>query len=97
MITEELTMMYYGNGMGGWGMVLMTVTSLLFLAMVIAGIVALVRYTGRDARRDGVVVQGPTPQRTLAERFARGDIDEAQYTRCMQVLGTAAPTRGPGG
>jgi len=36
-------MMYYGNGMGGWGMVLMTVSSLLFWGLVIAGIVALVR------------------------------------------------------
>ena len=90
-------MMYYGNGMGGWGMVLMTVSSLLFWTLVIAGIVALVRHTGRDARRSGLLLPGPTPQRTLAERFARGDIDEEQYTRRLQVLGATAPTRGPGG
>ena len=40
-------MMYWGNGMGGWGMALMTASTLLFWGLVIAGIVALVRYTGR--------------------------------------------------
>lgn len=90
-------MMYWGNGMGGWGMVLMTVSSLLFWALVIVGIVAVVRYIGRDARRSGPEMRGPTPQQTLAERFARGDIDEEQYTRRRQVLDTTTPTRGPGG
>ncbi len=42
--------MYWGNGMGGWGMVLMTVSSLLFWGLVIAGIVALVRYAGRSGQ-----------------------------------------------
>jgi len=44
-------MMYYGNGMGGWGMALMTVSGLLFWGLVIAGTVAMVRYTGRDIPR----------------------------------------------
>ncbi|MEU4421547.1 SHOCT domain-containing protein [Actinoplanes sp. NPDC024001] len=90
-------MMYYGNGIGGWAMVLMTVSSLLFWALVIAGIVAMVRYTGRDARRAGPVTYGPTPQQMLAERFARGDIDEEEYTRRRHVLDTTAPPRGPSG
>ena len=51
--------MYWGNGMGGWGMVLMTVSSLLFWGLVIAGIVALVRYAGRSGQP---ATQGPTPQ-----------------------------------
>ncbi len=40
-------MMYWGNGMGGWGMALMTVTNFLLWALVIAGVVVLVRYLGR--------------------------------------------------
>lgn len=88
-------MMYYGNGMGGWGLVLMTVSSVLFWALVIAGIVALVRYTGREARHSEPVRHGPAPQQTLAERFARGDIDEEEYQRRREILGETA--RGPGG
>ncbi len=90
-------MMYWGNGMGGWGMVLMTVSSLLFLALVIVGIVVLVRYLGRDAQRSQPVGHEPTPQQTLAQRFARGDIDEEEYTRRLQVLGPPTPTRRSGG
>ena len=89
--------MYWGNGMGGWGMVLMTVSSLLFWGLVIAGIVALVRYTGRGAQPGAPATHRPTPQQVLADRFARGEIDEDEYTRRLQVLGATAPARGPGG
>ncbi|GAA0452556.1 hypothetical protein Aca07nite_67350 [Actinoplanes capillaceus] len=89
-------MMYNGYGMGGWGMILMTVSSVLFWAAVIAGIVAVVRYIGRDAQRNQRVVHGPTPQQMLAARFARGDIDKEQYTRDLQVLSATAPPYGHG-
>ena len=39
-------MMHWGTGMGGWGLALMTVSSLLLWGLTIAGIVALVRNTG---------------------------------------------------
>jgi putative membrane protein len=90
-------MMYWGNGMGGGGMVLMTVASLLFWGLVIAGILALVRYASRGAQPAAPAIQGPTPHQVLAERFARGDIDEDEYTRRLQVLGTTTPDPGPGG
>jgi putative membrane protein len=96
-VTKEITMMYWGNGMGGWGMALMIVGNLLFWGLVIAGIVALVRYTGRGARFGVPATHSPTPQQTLADRFAHGDIDEDEYTRRLHVLGTAVPTLGPGG
>jgi putative membrane protein len=89
-------MMYWGNGMGGGGMVLMTVASLLFWGLVIAGILALVRYASRGAPA-APAIQAPTPHQVLAERFARGDIDEEEYTRRLQVLGTTTPDPGPGG
>jgi hypothetical protein len=41
--------------------------------------------------------QTPTPQQLLADRFARGEIDEEEYTRRLEVLGAASRTRGPGG
>ncbi|GAA0467428.1 hypothetical protein Aca07nite_71100 [Actinoplanes capillaceus] len=88
-------MMYYGHGMGGWGMALMTVSSVLFWALMIAGVVAMVYYTGRDLQRSRPVMHGPAPQQMLAERFARGDIDEEEYKRRREILGETA--RGPGG
>jgi putative membrane protein len=94
-VTKEITMMY--NGMGGWGIVLMMLSSLLFLALVIGAVVVLVRYVGRDALRSGPETFGPTPQQTLAERFARGDVDEDEYTRRLQILDTTTPTRRSGG
>jgi putative membrane protein len=94
---EEFTMMYWGNGMGGWGMVLMTVSGLLFWGLIIAGIVLLVRSAGRGGQPGMAALQAPTPQQVLADRFARGEIDDEEYTRRLQVLGAAPRTRGPGG
>jgi putative membrane protein len=90
-------MMYWGNGMGGWGMALMTISSLLFWALVIAGIVALVRYAGRGGRTGTPTGEGPTPQRILAERFAHGEIDEDEYTQRLRVLTGAPGSRTAGG
>jgi putative membrane protein len=89
-------MMYWGNGMGGWGMVLMTVSTLLFWGLVIASVVALVRYTSRNAPQGGPAPEAATPQRILAERFAHGEIDEDEYTRRLQVLSSAAKSRPTG-
>lgn len=63
-------MMYWGTGMGGWAMLLMTVSNLLFLGLLIAGAIALIRYTSRSARQDSAAEPAPA-QRVLADRFAR--------------------------
>jgi putative membrane protein len=90
-------MMYWGNGMGGWGMLLMTISSLLFWVLVVAGIVALVRYAGRGGLTGTPTGGRPTPQQLLAERFARGEIDEEEYTQRLRVLAGAPGSRGAGG
>jgi putative membrane protein len=75
-------MFWYGSGMSGWGYVLMSVSMILFWALVIAGVVALVRYLGRSSQRTHASGGSrPAPERVLAERFARGDIDEEEYRR----------------
>jgi putative membrane protein len=79
-------MMFYGNGMSGWGMLLMTVSNLLFWALVIAGVVALVRYVRPDRPDDRSAPPASTPDQVLAERYARGEIDDEEYTRRLQVL-----------
>jgi len=85
-------MMFYGNGMGGWGMFLMSLSTLVFWGLVIAGVVALVRYVGRTGQ--GSTPERPErPERLLADRFARGEIDEDEYRRRLSVL-TGAPRTG---
>jgi putative membrane protein len=88
--------MYWGNGMSGWGMMLMIVGNLLFWGLVVAGVVLLVRYTGRGGQTR-TTNEGPSPQRMLAERFARGEIDEDEYTRRLRVLTGQPVSRGADG
>lgn len=87
-------MFWYGNGMGGWGYVLMSVSMILFWALVIAGVVALVRYLGRSSQHShGSGAARSTPEQVLAERFARGDIDDEEYRQRLETL--RADTRTP--
>jgi putative membrane protein len=85
--TKQVMAMMWGDwGWGAW--LLMSVMMVGFWGLVIAGIVVLVRYlTG--SRQDG----GPAPgggqrsaEEILAERFARGEIDQDEYTRRRQLL-----------
>jgi putative membrane protein len=98
---ETITMMYwYGSGMSTWGYALMTVSMILFWGAVIFGIVALVRYVGRSGQPPGAPpsLHSPapqTPEQLLAERFARGEINEEEYWRRLAVLrGEGQPANG---
>ncbi|HEY0699890.1 MAG TPA: SHOCT domain-containing protein [Micromonospora sp.] len=71
-------MWWYGDHMGGWGVTLMVLNMVLFWALVVAGVVLLVRYLGRTRPEGGRLV-GADAERILAERFARGEIDEEEY------------------
>lgn len=83
----------WGWGAGGW--IVMTVFMVLFWAVLILALVALVRYlTGTRHHQQ----PGPTPpsgeggwqgrgaENLLAERFARGEIDEDEYKRRLALL-----------
>ncbi|MCC5478317.1 SHOCT domain-containing protein [Streptomyces barringtoniae] len=85
-------MMWYGGGWGGW--IIMTVFMVLFWAVLIVGLVALVRYlAGARHQQPG---SPPPPgdgewqdrraEHLLAERFARGEIDEDDYKRRLALL-----------
>ena len=64
----------YGMGQGGWG-IFMFIFMLIFLVLVIAGIVLLVRYLSPHARskpfEDALEV--------LRRRYARGEIQKAEF------------------
>jgi putative membrane protein len=72
-----------GYGMGAWWFVVMTVSMVLFWGLIIVAIVALVRYLARTGRGEQGV---GAAEEILAERFARGDIDEEEYRRRLQAL-----------
>ncbi len=64
---------------------------LLFWGLVIAAIIALVRYLG-GTRQGGPPASSPADrgrpnaEELLDERFARGEIDQDEYTRRRQLL-----------
>lgn len=77
----------------------------LFWGAVIAGIVALVRHFGRGDQQPPARPSRPAPpEQPLAERFARGEIDEEEYRRRLAALrdagqgadGQARPPAGTG-
>jgi putative membrane protein len=75
-------MWQYGNGTGGWGFGLMTVGNLLVWALILVGVIALLRHLNRGGQAES----RPTAEDLLAERFARGDITEQEYRERLDVL-----------
>ena len=75
-------MMYYGDHMSGWGWLAMSLSSVVFWGLVITAVVLSVRYL-----RNGSAGPAPkTPEQLLAERFARGEIDETEYRERLATL-----------
>lgn len=79
-------MYWYGDHMSGWGYALMGFSTVLFWALLIAGVVALIRRFGRTPA-DAAPAR---PELLLAERFARGEIDEDEYRRSLEILRSGA-------
>jgi putative membrane protein len=78
-------MFWYDHGMNGWGYAF----TFLVTVLVIAGVIVLVRYLVRDQRTPN----DTTPQQILAERFARGEIDEQEYRTRLATLRGNPTTR----
>lgn len=80
-------MMYWnGYGMSGWGWFAMSLGTVLFWGVLAAVAVLLFRAVNRGhpgAHKDAAPA---TPDQVLAERYARGDIDEEEYRRRKAVL-----------
>ncbi|MFK4145373.1 SHOCT domain-containing protein [Streptomyces sp. NPDC004065] len=83
-------MYWYPHGMNGWGWFAMSLGTVLFWAVLItAGVLlfrALNRGSGPAAGQPYDPVRRPTPEQLLAERFARGEVDEEEYRRRLAVL-----------
>jgi putative membrane protein len=87
-------MFWYGHGMSGWGWFAMSAGMLLFWAVLITGAVLLVRALIRADRGERPPagpstsggLDGRSPEQVLADRFARGDIDEQEYRGRLAAL-----------
>lgn len=78
---NDIGHMWDGWGMGwGWTGGWMMLIWVLILGLVVWGIVALTRSSAPRRRGDGAAKD------TLDQRFAAGQIDEAEYRRARQVL-----------
>jgi putative membrane protein len=78
-------MFWYDHGMNGWGYAF----TFVFWALVIAAVIVLVRYLVGAQRTSN----DRTPQQILAERFARGEIDEQEYRARLATLRDNPTTR----
>ena len=83
--------MMWGNGMGWGAWLLMALTTVGFWALVVFGIVTLFRGTGGAGPRERVHDQGA--RQILDERFARGEIDKAEYLEKKELISQRAPVR----
>ncbi|MFF4910809.1 SHOCT domain-containing protein [Streptomyces sp. NPDC001260] len=85
-------MFWYDHDVSGWGWFTMSVGMILFWAVLIALGVMLFRTLSRSD--DSPTSSGTAPRRPagstaeqlLAERFARGEIDEDEYRHRLAVL-----------
>ena len=69
----------YGNGNSLWGFIFM----LLIMALVVVGIVAIVRHFGRDVSTGQ---HGETALELLKKRYAKGEIDKKEYAEMRKDL-----------
>lgn len=81
----------WGNGWGGsgwgWGGLTMAVLMVVLVIAVIVAIVFAVRYlAGGRTLHHQAGSAGMGAEDTLAQRFARGEIDEDEYRRRMTLL-----------
>jgi putative membrane protein len=76
-----------GNGWGGngwgWGAIMLAV----LLVAVIVAVVFAIGYLARGGSQyNGVSSAATGPEDTLAQRFARGEIDEDEYRQRIALL-----------
>ena len=84
----------HGNGMTGWGWGLMTLGLVLLMGLLVLGGLLLTRSARRPSNGSYPTSTGPSAEQLLAERFARGEIDEDEYRQRLAALrgaGSGAP------
>ena len=88
---------YDWDHMGGWGWAATTISSLLFIGLVglvVWLVVRAVRRPGDGPYRPVRPAGQDTAEQLLADRFARGEIDEDEYRRRLATLRSASTVPG---
>jgi putative membrane protein len=81
-------MMMYGDGGPGWGWILMIVTLAALMGVAALAGAAFYRHRADPARIPAKEIPTEEPYRILADRLARGEMDEAEYLDRVRRLHT---------
>ena len=87
-------MMYWNSDhMSGWGYATVSISMVVFWGLVIFTVIMLIRYVNNpEHRTDSSLPAAPTPpERLLAERYARGEINEEEYRTRRDTLRDTPP------
>ena len=84
-------MYWYGGHASGWAWVLTSIGMMVFWGVLITTVVLLVRSSSRSDRAPDRPTVRLTPEQVLADRFARGEIDDADYTGRLATLHSKVP------
>ena len=85
-------MFWSDHDMSGWGYTGIVIGMVLFWALIIVGIITLIRFntgTIRAVTQPQPYSDHESPEQLLAGRFARGEVDETEYRHRLEVLRTA--------
>jgi putative membrane protein len=85
-------MFWYDHDVSGWGWFGMSVGMVLFWALIITALVLVFRAANQPHEHTHTPA-APTPEQILAERFARGEIDEEEYQRRLSALHAGPVTK----
>lgn len=89
-------MFWYDHDVSGWGWFMMSASMVLFWALVITAGVLLFRALSRSPEHAHTHPSvRPSPEQVLAERYARGEIDEDEYRRRLATLHSSGPPADP--
>jgi putative membrane protein len=81
---------WHGNGWGGGHWIAAILMMVLFWGVIAAIVLSVIRSTGWSRHGHHAPLNSPAPtpdaERILHERFARGEIDDAEYTRRHDLL-----------
>lgn len=76
----------------GWMYVLMTGWFTILAVVVVLAVVAVIRFQNRSAPDRHYVAPMSSARQTLAQRFARGELDEDEFRRRLAVLNEIEPS-----
>ncbi|MCZ4102833.1 MULTISPECIES: SHOCT domain-containing protein [Streptomyces] len=83
-------MFWHDHDVSGWGWFAVSAGMILFWALIITAAVLFFRALNH-APEQPPIPAGTSPEQPLAERFARGDIDEDEYQRRLAALRSSGP------